>query len=217
MAAPYARMWSARSWTRTDHPRCASAAAATSPAMPPPAISAWPVVAMARPGALLLLDGAKHHGGGRLVGRRLPVGDRLADPVDVHAVPQEQPRRLVVGEPARLAVNPLALRGVERRAAGLDETVEVRVVPACEALAGAEQGIEDPVGVPGRCPPEHVHRRQALRPLADIAAPLVRDDRRLHADLLQLPADRLGHFLVLDVAATGRVQREGQALRLTRL
>ena len=51
MAAPYARMWSARSWTRTDHPRCASAAAATSPAMPPPAISAWPFVAIARPPA----------------------------------------------------------------------------------------------------------------------------------------------------------------------
>src|SRR5580765_267253 len=185
MAAPYARMWSARSWTRTVHPRCASAAAATSPAMPPPAISAWPFVAIAGSSPrLLLLDGPQHHGGRRLVGRRLPVGDRPADPVDVHAVPQEEPRRLVVGEPARLAVDSPALRGVEGRAAGLDEPIEVRIVPACEALAGPEQGIEDPVGVPGRRPPQHVHRREALRPLAVVAAPLVSDHRRFHADLL---------------------------------
>src|SRR5262245_28584193 len=111
-------MWSARSWTRTDHPRWASAAAATSPAPPPPAISAWRLAATA---ALLLLDRAQHHRGRRLVGRRLPVGDGSAHPVDVHAVPQEEPRRLVVGEPARLAVDPLALGGVQGRAAGLDQ------------------------------------------------------------------------------------------------
>ena len=47
---------------------------------------------------LLLLDGAQHHRGRRLVGRGLPVGDGAADPVDVHAAPQEEPGRLVVGE-----------------------------------------------------------------------------------------------------------------------
>src|SRR5262249_42358689 len=109
-------MWSARSWTRTDHPRWASAAAATSPATPPPAISACPAAAIVeRADRLLLLRRPQHHGRRRLVRGRLPVADGAAHAVDVHAVPQEEPRRLVVREAARLAVDAAPLPRVHRR------------------------------------------------------------------------------------------------------
>ncbi len=143
-------MWSARSWTRTDHPRCARAAAATSPAMPPPAISAWPP-GLAHP--LLLLDGAEHHGGGRLVGRRLPVQHRAADAVDVHAVEQEEPRRLVVGELAGLAVELRRARAGSRVRAGLvderDRSRDCSSARSAGRCAGAGRGCRRRP----RCPP----------------------------------------------------------------